>query len=196
MGHYRRLCLRDGYLCVRRGHRVHSLNTIHRLRFLPLVLFIASCSEGNTADRRYSAAQAKAQWSTVTYVTMLRNTAISVTLADSIDTDVHRSGAGFRATLTRPIVVDRDTVFIVGAGARGIMNRVIESGGHRFSAEVQFCLTALQDTRGQWIRIGTHAIQERRASSTSKEIILVEVAASSTTCLTRLRTEVVLLGAT
>ena len=143
------------------------------LRLWPLVLFIASCSDGTTAVQRYGAPQAKVKWSTSAYVTMLRNTAISVTLADSIDTDVHRTGTEFRATLTQPIVVDLDTVFAVGAGARGILSSVIESGGRRFRAELQFGLTALQNSRGQWIRIGTHTIQERRATSTSKKIILV-----------------------
>ena len=110
---------------------------------------------------------------TTAYVTMMRNTAISVTLTDSIDTDVHLSGASFRATLTRPIVVDRYTVFDVGAGARGILSRVVESGGLRSRAEVRFSLTALQNAGGHWIRIGTHAIEERRASSTNTRIVLV-----------------------
>lgn len=157
----------------RRGNRVRLLDAFRWLRGWPLVVLLTSCSDEYTTIRLASAVRADTTGGTQPYVTMMRNTAISVTLVDSIDTDVHRTGAEFRATLTQCIVVDRDTVFDVGAGARGILNSVIESGGHRLSAELQFSLTELQDSKGQWTRIGTHTIQERRASSTSTEIILV-----------------------
>lgn len=96
-----------------------------------------------------------------------------MTLSDSIDTEVHRTGEEFRATLTQPVVVDGDTVFDVGAEARRILSRVIGSDGQRSRAELKFSLTGLRDSEGQWIRIGTHMIEERRASSTSRKIILV-----------------------
>jgi hypothetical protein len=101
------------------------------------------------------------------------NTAIAVALVDAIDTDVQLTGAEFRARLSRPIVVDGHTLFADGAGAKGILNKVVQSGHLKTPAELNFSLTAIQDGSGHWISVGTNAIQEKKASHTSREVAMI-----------------------
>jgi len=133
-----------------------------------LSFFIASCGTDNTAEQQTGTA-AKA----TAYVTMPQNTEIAVTLVDSIDTDVQVSGAEFRATLSRPIVVDGHTLFANGAGAKGVLNKVVESGRLKTPAELNFSLTAIQDGSGQWINVGTNMIMDKRASHTTREVAMI-----------------------
>jgi hypothetical protein len=135
---------------------------------MSLALFIASCNSGTTTETTVQPT-AKA----TTYVTMPENTAIAVTLVDSIDTDVQVSGAGFRAQLSRPIVVNGHTLFADGAEARGILNKIVESGHLKNPAELNFSLTAIQDRSGRWISVGTNAIQEKKASHTGREVAMI-----------------------
>jgi len=111
---------------------------------VPLSLFIASCGTANTTEKTETEKVVPA----TTYVTMPENTAIAVTLVDSIDTDVQLSGTEFRARLSRPVVVDGHTLFADGAGAIGILDKVVESGRLQTPAELNFSLTAIQDGDG------------------------------------------------
>ena len=136
---------------------------------VPLSLFIASCGTANTTEKTETEKVVPA----TTYVTMPENTAIAVTLVDSIDTDVQLSGTEFRARLSRPVVVDGHTLFADGAGAIGILDKVVESGRLQTPAELNFSLTAIQDGDGRWINVGTNMIMEKRASHTTREVAMI-----------------------
>jgi hypothetical protein len=110
---------------------------------------------------------------TVKYVTIPANTEIAVALVDSIDTDVDTTGTVFRAKLSKPVVVDGHTLFAAGAEAKGILNRVVESGRLKTPAELDFSLTAVQDKDGQWVDIATAMIQEKKGSHTNKEVAMI-----------------------
>ena len=144
-----------------------------------LSLFIASCSTGSTAEQEAAKvlaeknAAAEKAVKAITYVTMPGNTAIAVALSDAIDTDVQLTGSEFRATLSRPIIVNGHTLFADGAGAKGILNKVVESGRLKNPAELNFSLTAIQDKNGRWVDVGTNAIQEKKASHTNREVAMM-----------------------
>jgi len=133
-----------------------------------LSLFIASCSTGNT-DEQVAQTTPKA----TTYVTMPRNTAIDVILADSIDTDVQLTGEQFFANLSRAVVVDGQTLFASGASARGVLNKVVESGHLKTPAELNFSLTAIKNRNGNWVNVGTNEIQDKKASHTAREVAMI-----------------------
>ncbi len=132
-----------------------------------LVFLIASCSTGTTSEKTDNTSKSTA------YITMPESTAISVTLVDSIDTDVQVSGTQFRATLSQPIVVDGHVLFADGAMAKGILDKVIESGRLKTPAELDFSLTAIQDRSGHWINVDTKMIQDRKASHTGREVAMI-----------------------
>lgn len=134
-----------------------------------LVFLIASCSTGTTTEKTENATPGQ----TTAYATMPANTEIAVTLVDSIDTDFQLSGAGFRATLSQPIVADGHTLFANGAEARGILNKVVESGHLQNPAELEFSLTAIKNRDGRWINVGTNMIQEKKASHTGREVAMI-----------------------
>jgi len=133
-----------------------------------LSLFIMSCGTGNSAEQ-----QTGANTNTTAYVTMPENTQIGVILTDSIDTDVQTTGATFRATLNRPVVVDGHTLFASGAEAKGVLNRVVESGRLKTPAELDFSLTAIQDGDGHWVDVATRTIMEKKASHTNREVAMI-----------------------
>jgi len=135
---------------------------------LSLAFIIASCDSGSTSDQGVQATP-----KATTYVTMPAKTAIAVTLIDSIDTDVHVTGAVFHARLSRPIVVNGHTLFADGAEARGTLNNVVESGRLKNPAELDFSLTAIQDKNGNWVNVGTDMIQDKKASHTGREVAMI-----------------------
>jgi len=135
-----------------------------------LTLLIASCGTGNTTEEKANSAPKVKK---TTYVNMPLNTAISVVLVDSIDTDVQVSGDGFRATLSQPIVIDGHTLFANGAAARGILNKIVESGRLRTPAELNFSLTSIQDPKGNWVDISTNTIIEEKGSHTNREVAMI-----------------------
>jgi hypothetical protein len=134
---------------------------------------IASCGAGGTSDQQAGTATTEKVTKPPTYVTMPANTAITVALVDSIDTDVQLSGAEFRATLSRSVVVDGHTLFADGAQAKGILNKVVESGRLKTPAELNFSLTAIQNGSGQWTTVGTNTIIEKKASHTGREVAMI-----------------------
>jgi hypothetical protein len=138
-----------------------------------LAFIIASCGTGNTIEQPAGKVTAEKVVPKTTYITMPGNTAIAVALVDAIDTDVQLTGAEFRARLSRPIVVDGRTLFADGAGAKGILNKVVQSGHLKTPAELNYSLTAIQDGSGRWINVGTNAIQETKASHTSREVAMI-----------------------
>jgi len=134
-----------------------------------LSLFIASCGTSN-ADQQAAGTAAQ---NTTSYVTMPVSTAIAVTLVDSIDTDVQVSGSTFRATLQRDVVVNGHTLFEGGAAARGVLNKVVESGRLRTPAELQFSLTGIQDENEHWVNVGTNMISEKKGTHTNREVAMI-----------------------
>jgi len=129
-----------------------------------LPLFILSCGTGNTTEET---AQPPIT------VMMPDSTAITVTLTDSIDTDVQVSGDNFYATLSRSIVVDGHTLFATGAEARGILNKVVESGRMKTPAELNFSLTAIRNEDGRWVDVNTDMIIDKKASHTNREVAMI-----------------------
>ncbi len=109
----------------------------------------------------------------VYFVTMPESTAITVTLVDSIDTDVQLSGATFRAALSQPVIVEGHTLFANGAAARGVLSNVVESGRLKTPAEMDFSLTAIQDGEGQWVEVVTNTISEKKGSHTTREVAMI-----------------------
>lgn len=135
-----------------------------------LTLCVAACGAGSTSE---TAATTDTGAATAKHVTMQPNTAIDVTLVDAIDTDEDVTGDGFRARLNRPIVVNGTTVFAEGAGARGVLNKVVESGHLQTPAELNFSLTAIQNEDGRWVNVGTNTILEKKASHTNREVAMI-----------------------
>lgn len=133
-----------------------------------LSLFIASCSSGD-ADQKVASAPIQTQ----KYVTMPENTAIAVTLVDSIDTDFQVSGAEFRAKLNQPVVVNGHTLFADGAEAKGILSRVVESGRLQTPAELDFSLTSIKDGSGRWTKVGTDMILQKKDSHTNRQVAMI-----------------------
>ncbi|MBK7091382.1 MAG: hypothetical protein IPH59_06640 [bacterium] len=139
-----------------------------------LALALVSCGTGNTSGQPSGKAPVVEKPVKQTqYVTMPENTAISVTLTDSIDTDVDVTGGDFRAQLSRSIMVDGHTLFADGASAKGTLNKVVESGRLKTPAELNFTLTSIQDGSGRWIDVGTNTILEKKASHTNRQVALI-----------------------
>jgi hypothetical protein len=140
--------------------------------FLPvsMLLLIASCGTGNTTEKTENTEK---KVKATAYVTMPQNTAIAVTLVDSIDTDVQSTGDGFRARLSQSIIVDGHTLFANGAQAKGVLNKIVESGRLKAPAELDFSLTAIQDQTGNWIDVGTVMIQEDKGPHTNREVAMI-----------------------
>jgi uncharacterized protein YcfJ len=132
---------------------------------LSLSLLVASCGSDSEAEVPANAS--------ISYVTMPVGTPINITLADSIDTDVHTTGMAFRATLNQPVVVDGHTLFASGAKAHGILDKVVESGHLKTPAELSFSLTAIQDANERWIEVGTNMITEKKGSHTDREVAMI-----------------------
>lgn len=137
-----------------------------------LALFIASCGTGE-ADPKVTSTPIRNVAKSPSYVVMPENTPISITLVDSIDTDFQLSGDQFRARLNQPVVVDGYTLFTDGADARGILNRVVESGRLKTPAELDFTLTAVQDRNGNWADVSTYTIQDKKGSHTNREVAMI-----------------------
>jgi len=133
-----------------------------------LALFTASCGSGTSAKQETGTVE-----KTTTHVTVPANTQFVVTLIDSIDTDVQVSGQEFDARLSRSIVVDGRTVFADGAAAKGVLNRVVESGRLKTPAELDFSLTAVMDPGGRWVNVNTVMIQEKKGSHTNREVAMI-----------------------
>ncbi len=140
---------------------------------LSLALFIASCGTGSSSEQQVGTAAKTPTPKAIHYVTIPQGTAITVTLTDSIDTDVQVSGATFRARLTNPLVVDGHTLFADGAEAKGVLSKVVESGRLKTPAELQFALTAIQNKDGRWVDVGTTTIVEKKASHTNREVAMI-----------------------
>ena len=104
------------------------------LMAMSLALFMASCGTGSTTEQESTATKVV---STTDHVMMPQNTAIAVTLIDSIDTDVQLSGAEFRAKLAEPIVVNGKTLFANNAEAKGVLDKIVESGGLQNAGRTQ-----------------------------------------------------------
>jgi len=135
---------------------------------LSLSLIVASCGTGE-ADPKVTTKPIQTQ----KYVTMAENTPISVTLVDSIDTDFQLSGDDFRARLNQPIVVNGYTLFADGAEARGTLSRVVESGRLKTPAELDFSLTSIKNTNGNWTNVDTDMILQKKASHTNRQVAMV-----------------------
>ena len=146
------------------------------LMVLTASLAVVSCSNNSTSEPQGVAAQKEPATQTPqapSYATMPQGTAITVTLVDSIDTDVHKTGAGFRARLSQDIVVNGRTLFVRGAGGKGILSKVVESGHLKTPAELNFSLTSLEDTGGRWVDVSTTMISEKKASHTAKDVGMI-----------------------
>jgi uncharacterized protein YcfJ len=138
-----------------------------------LALVFASCGTGTTTEGKDGTQPANVTAKAPTYVTMPESTAIAVTLVDSIDTDVQLSGTEFRATLSEPIVIDGYTLFAYGAEAKGMLNKVVESGRLTTPAELEFSLTTIQDASGRWVDVATDLIIEKKASHTDRQVAMI-----------------------
>lgn len=141
------------------------LRNIGLLLVLSLTLVLASC--GSDVDANKGAV------AVATLTTMPANTPINVRLVDSIDTDVHVTGATFYATLIDPVVVDGHTLFERGSLAKGTLSNVVESGRLKTPASVSFSLTAIQDVNERWIDVGTNMVTETKGSHTDREVAMI-----------------------
>lgn len=107
------------------------------------------------------------------FVVMPESTAVAVTLVDSIDTDTHLSGQQFRATLSQAIMVDGRTLFDVGSPVMGVLDSVVESGRLKTPAELHFHVSAIQDSKGNWVDVPTDLIVEKMGSHTDREVAMI-----------------------
>lgn len=130
-----------------------------------LMLLFVSCGGDSTAE--------KGSKVVTTYVNMPVKTEIKITLVDSIDTDIQVTGAEFRGTLSKSIVVEGKTLFAAGSNTKGILNKVVESGHLKTPAELNFSLTAIQNNNGEWVKINTVMIQEEKDSQTDKDVAMI-----------------------
>lgn len=107
------------------------------------------------------------------YVVMPESTAITVTLIDSIDTDIHVSGQEFRGALSHPIVAEGQVLFAAGAPVMGVLDSVVESGRLKTPAEVHFSVRSIQDARGNWVDVPTNLISDKKASHTDRQVAMI-----------------------
>ena len=140
---------------------------------MSLSLYMVSCGASENSGQQAGNTSTDKPAKATTYVTMPANTAITVTLVDSIDTDVQQTGAEFRAQLSQPVVVDGRTLFEAGAAARGVLSKVVESGRLKTPAELNFSLTDIEDGNGNWVYVGTNTILEKKASHTAREVAMI-----------------------
>jgi hypothetical protein len=101
------------------------------------------------------------------------STAIKVTLIDSIDSDVHVTGAKFRALLAEPLTVDGKMVYEAGTAITGVLDNVVESGHLKTPAELSFSLISITDANGNEIPIKTYTIDEKKGSHTNRDAELI-----------------------
>lgn len=123
------------------------------------------------AERKTEAPKPKQP--TTVKVTLPESTAVRVALVDSIDTDVHKSGDLFKASLIDAIVIDGNTVFEAGAACMGVLDNVVESGRLKTPAELTFRLTSIADPSGKRVDVQTYAITEKKDSKTARDIALI-----------------------
>jgi hypothetical protein len=147
-----------------------KLREIGLLFILSLSIYFVSCGANGNTDK---GAETPAVQAAVTFISMPTGTQIVVALVDSIDTDEQLSGAQFHAKLSQPIFVDGHTLFVDGASAVGVLNRVVESGHLKTPAELDFSLTSIQDQAGRWTSISTAMIQEKKGSHTNREVAMI-----------------------
>lgn len=123
------------------------------------------------AERKTEAPKPKQP--TMVKVTLPESTAVRVALVDSIDTDVHKTGDQFRASLVDAIVIDGSTAFKAGAACVGVLDKVVESGRLDTPAEVAFRLTSITDPSGKSVEVQTYAISEKKGGKTGRDIALI-----------------------
>ena len=126
-----------------------------------------------TTKKEVKPAVTKKEVKPATIVIIPDSTAITVKLADSIDTDINVSGDIFYATLSQAIIADGHTLCASGAKARGVLDSVVESGRMKTPAELTFSLTAIQDKDGNWIEVGTVPIVDKKDSHTKREVAMI-----------------------
>lgn len=108
-----------------------------------------------------------------TTVDLPESTAITITLLDSIDTDIHVAGDRFTAQLTAPIVVDGVTCFEAGAQVVGIVDSVVESGRLDRPAELGFHIVSITGANGNPMPVSTYTIYEKKGSKTARDAALI-----------------------
>jgi hypothetical protein len=106
-------------------------------------------------------------------VTIPSETQIKVKLIDSIDTDVHVTGAKFRGVLAEPLRVNDRMVFEQGTAVMGVLDTVVESGRLKTPAQVSFSLVSIIDQNGTEIPVTTSMISEKKGSHTNRDAELI-----------------------
>jgi hypothetical protein len=106
-------------------------------------------------------------------VQLPESTAITITLVDSIDSDIHVSGDRFMAQLAEPIVVNGKTCFAAGAQVVGIVDSVVESGRLKTPAELTIHVVSIADANGNPMPVSTYAIFEKKAGKTGRDAAII-----------------------
>jgi len=119
-----------------------------------------------------TAVQPKAKPATTT-VQLPESTAITITLVDSIDSDIHVSGDRFMAQLAEPIVVNGKTCFAAGAQVVGVVDSVVESGRLKTPAELTIHVVSIADANGNPMPVSTYAIFEKKAGKTGRDAAII-----------------------
>jgi hypothetical protein len=134
----------------------------------------ATEAKTESAPRTEQKAEApKPKQPTTVKVTLPESTAVRVALVDSIDSDVHKTGDLFKASLIAPIVIDGSTVFEAGAACTGVLDNVVESGRLKTPAELSFRLTSIVDASGKRVDVQTFAISEKKGGKTGRDVALI-----------------------
>jgi len=106
-------------------------------------------------------------------VQLPESTAITITLVDSIDTDIHLAGDRFTALLVDPIVVDGKTCFDAGAQVVGVIDSVVESGRLSTPAELGFHIVSIADMNGNPMPVSTYTIYEKKGGKTARDAAII-----------------------
>jgi len=106
-------------------------------------------------------------------VQLPESTAITITLVDSIDSDIHVAGYRFTAQLAAPIAVDGRTCFAAGAQVVGIVDTVVESGRLTTPAELGFHIVSIADLNGNPMPVTTYSIYEKKPGKTGRDAALI-----------------------
>ncbi len=148
-----------------------------------LALILAGCA-GNAPDQSASggaAAPGKAPASggllgsfmaKTTPVEVATGTELSVTLDQAIATDVNKSGEGFSATVSEPVVVNSKTVIPKGATVKGTIVEAVESGRLKGVAVLRLALNSVT-VDGKGYDIKTASLSRRGQAHTKRNVGMI-----------------------
>lgn len=105
-----------------------------------------------------------------TTLTIPSGTTVVASLDTPLSTDLNHSGDAFTATTIEPIVVGGKTVVPSGAGIRGVLQNVEDSGRIQGRAQMTLSYQSITDSKGESYAISATPLTLQAASNTHGDI--------------------------